>query len=186
MSKSFQDSITAHLPQLRTYALSLTRDRADADDLVQSTAELMLRYEDHFMVGSNFRAWAYRILKNRFISDCRLKVRRPVSLTPYLEMPVPPSSMTCVAEQEGHVFNREVASALDRLSPTLRQVLTLFCYAELPYVDVARIMRCSIGTVKSRLWRARRQLNTLLLAAAPRNAGKPALTGFRHVDMAAA
>jgi RNA polymerase sigma-70 factor (ECF subfamily) len=186
MSKPFQDLITAHLPQLRTYALSLTRDRPDADDLLQSTVELMLKYEGHFTAGSNFRAWAYRILKNRFISDCRSKARRPVSLTPYLEMPVPPASMTCVAEQEGHVFNREVACALDKLSPALRQVLTLFCYAELPYVDVARIMRCSIGTVKSRLWRARRQLNTLLLAAAPRKVGNPALAKFAPVEMAAA
>jgi len=163
MSKEFQELLLTNLPRMRAFALSMTRDRSDADDLVQVTAERILKYEAKFEVGSNFTAWSYRILRNSYISNCRANKQRPVSINQYAEAVVPPISMTSKASQEDRVYVHEVIRAMDKLSPTLREILTLSCGAQLQYHEVAETLGCSIGTVKSRLWRARDQMKSLLL-----------------------
>lgn len=163
MSKEFQESVVKQLPRLRAFAMLLTRHAADAEDLVQTAAERMLKYESYFEVGTNFSAWSYRILRNCHISVCRKNKRRPVSLNEYTDAAVPPSSLLLSGNQENLVFTREVLDALNTLSSEQREVMTLICAAELSYIEVAGLLECSVGTVKSRLWRARAQMRTLLL-----------------------
>ena len=167
MSQEFEEMLLTQLPKLRGFALSLTRVSSDADDLVQTAVERILKYQAQFEVGSNFSAWSYRILKNSYISDCRSNKRRPDSLTQHTESAVLPTSLVSSARQEDHVYTREVVNAMDKLSPRLREILTLICGAQLPYEEVADMLACSVGTVKSRLFRAREQMKSLLLDIAP-------------------
>ena len=163
MSKQFQELLLTQLPRLRAYAMTLTRNPSDANDLMQSAAERMLKYESHFEIGSNFSAWSYRILKNNHISNCRRNKARHVSLDQLAESPVPPAALVRPARQEDLVFTQEVLEALAKLTPNLREIITLICGAQLSYEEVAEVLSCSLGTVKSRLWRAREQMKTLLL-----------------------
>lgn len=168
MTKEFQVLLLEQLPRMRVFVLSMTRNPADADDLLQVAAERMLKYESYFEVGSNFPAWSYRILKNSHISNCRAHKRRPVSINHFAEAAAPPPSLVSSARQEDHVYAREVVLAMDKLSPPSREILTLVCGAQLGYEEVAAMLACSVGTVKSRLNRARSQMKSLLFNIAPR------------------
>ena len=75
---------------------------------------------------------------------------------------VPESAVLQPAEQEGAVFSRQVVQALDQLRPGQRQALELVCAAGLSYEEAAVVVNCSVGTIKSRLWRARRQMEDML------------------------
>lgn len=152
---------------MRGFALSMTRNPSDADDLLQTTAERILKYESHFEVGSNFPAWSYRILKNSHISNCRTLKRRPVSINRFAEAIAPPVSMVCSPRQENDVYAQEVIKAMNQLSPPLREILTLICGAHMGYEEVAVMLSCSVGTIKSRLNRARAQMKSLLFDIVP-------------------
>jgi RNA polymerase sigma-70 factor (ECF subfamily) len=158
MPQTFHSLLLTQLPRLRAYAFTLTRNRADADDLLQSTAVLVLRSEAMFIAGSNFPAWTYRIMRNSFLSGCRKNKRRPVSIDT-----VPEAALALPETLHDHILSREVVRAMTRLSPVLREVLALICGAELSYEEAAVVLGCSTGTVKSRLWRARDRLKNLLL-----------------------
>ncbi len=169
MTKQFDELLLKQVPKLRAYAMTLTRNGPDADDLVQATAERVLKYQSQFQTGTNFAAWSSRILKNGYISNCR-KNRRPMislSQSPTLdqtsEYHVPVAALISPARQEDQVFAKEVISGLDRLSAPLRQILTLAC-KELTYEEVSVAMKCTMGTVKSRLWRAREQMKSFALS----------------------
>ncbi len=157
MSEKFHQMLLAHLPKLRAYALMLTRNRPDADDLVQTATVLVLRAESQFIPGTNFSAWSYRILKNSYISTCRGHKRRPSSIDD-----VPEASLAYPARQYEQVLASEVVTAMGKLSVNLREVLTLICGGDMSYEDAAVAMSCSVGTVKSRLWRARDQMKIML------------------------
>jgi RNA polymerase sigma-70 factor (ECF subfamily) len=159
MSKTFHTLLTSHLPKLRHYALSLTRNAPDADDLVQTTALLALRAEGQFAMGTSFPAWSNRIMKNSFLSDRRGKQSRTVCIDDVSEDQFASHS----AHADDLVHAREVISAVSTLSPTLRTALTVICGGELTYAESAVALSCSLGTVKSRLWRAREQLKQKLM-----------------------
>lgn len=162
MSEKFQELLLKQLPRLGTYAMALTRSRSDANDLVQATAERILRSETQFEMGSNFPAWSYRILKNIHISNCRRSYRHDVSLDQISEQAVLPLALVRPAHQEEQLIGREVVRALDGLSPSLRKTMALVCEAQLSHDEASKAMACSVGTVKSRLWRARAQVRSLL------------------------
>lgn len=145
------------LPRLRAYAIWLTRNRAAADDLLQEAAYRALRAKAQFQIGTNFTAWMFKIVLNEFISSKRRARRITVPLED-----APESSMLQAPEQEGAVFSRQVVHALDQLRPAQRQALELVCAAGLSYEEAADVVNCSVGTIKSRLWRARRQMEDLL------------------------
>lgn len=157
MTESFHQMLLAQLPRLRAYAMMLTRNTADTDDLLQTVAVHALRSEQQFQVGSNFRAWTYRIMKNCHISRGRKNRRSVASIDD-----VPEELLAYSAHIEEHVFSSEIIRAMDKLSPHLREILTLVCGAEVSYEEAATILSCSVGTVKSRLWRARDKMRALL------------------------
>jgi len=160
---NFNTMLVGIIPRLRSYAMWLTRNRAAADDLLQETAYRALRAREQFTMGTNFTAWMFRILRNEFYSSLRRAKRTPVPIDD-----LPESIFMMDSDQEELVFTRQVIRTMDKLRPGQRQVLELICGAGLSYDEAAETIDCSIGTVKSRLWRARQQMEALL------EGGKPA------------
>ena len=158
MTASFHDLLIEHLPQLRPYAMTLTRDRAKADDLVQETALKAWRAQAQFQTGTNIKAWLYCILRNEHISTLRRNKKQMVPLTDVFE-----EHLARKGEQEDHVLTRELLTAMDQLPAVQREVMMLNCVSGLSYDEIAATLNCSMGTVKSRLWRARAHMQRYLL-----------------------
>jgi len=152
------------IPALRRYARSLMRNRWDADDLVQDCLERAIsrwhqRRGDDTRDG-NTRAWLFAILHNLAMTRLRRASRRP-ALVALDEA----DAMTDSAIQESHLHCQDVLSALTRLPDEQRTVLLLVAVEDLSYVEAARVLDIPIGTVMSRLSRARARLHTILSSA---------------------
>lgn len=156
-SNEFRAQVVECLPQLRAFARVLTRNRERADDLVHDTLVRALAAEDKFQRGTNIKAWLLTILRNQHISDLR---RRKVEVEPVDDLvdaalPTPPGQFSAVE------FG-ELRKALMKMSVQHREVLILVAAAGLSYEDTAEVCKCAVGTVKSRLNRARVELRRLL------------------------
>lgn len=152
-----RDELPAHLPALRAFAISLTRNVAVADDLVQDTIVKAWTNFDKFAEGTNLRAWLFTILRNTFYSD-RRKHRR--------EVPDPEgihaASLYVKPAHDGHLAFADFRVAFDQLSPEHREVLILVGASGFSYEEAAGMMGVAVGTVKSRANRARARLADLL------------------------
>ncbi|HEY8024847.1 MAG TPA: RNA polymerase sigma factor [Burkholderiaceae bacterium] len=149
-------ALIASIPRLRRYALALTGDRGDADDLVQDTVERGWRKLSLWRYGTDMRAWLFGIMHNMHIDHFR---RRPPPADPLDEdTPIPMVRPT----QEQGLELRDLASALQRLPLEQRQVLLLVALEEMSYEEVAASLAIPIGTVMSRLSRGREKLRILL------------------------
>ena len=168
----FERQLTAVLDQAYGTALRLTGSPADAEDLVQDAALLAHRGFKGFTAGSNFRAWFYRILLNRFYSNYRRQRRAGVSVdldeTPelYLYQQAAATGVTPDADTATALVDRLdselVQKALDALPEEFRTVATLYFMQDLAYQEIADMLDVPIGTVRSRLHRARRMLQKAL------------------------
>ncbi len=152
----FRDSVETLIPALRRYARALTRDADLADDLVQDTLVRALRSEKLFL-GGDLRAWLYTILTNLNRNRRRSLARQPV-LTELHDTPEPAGT-----EAEG----RDITRALATLPEEQRAVLLLVALEGLSYRDVAEIQGVPMGTVMSRLARARAQIRSILEGERP-------------------
>jgi RNA polymerase sigma-70 factor (ECF subfamily) len=152
----FEREMLALLPTLRGFARGLTRNRSDADDLVQDAVLRMWHARDRFEPGTNLRAWAFTIVRNRFYNA--FVPRRRLEALDDLSA----ERLSQPAMQERQAEGRDIRQAIYRLDPRLREVLALTVGAELGYEEAASIMGCPVGTVKSRVFRARRELRRLL------------------------
>ena len=150
--------VEPHVPALRRYAWALLRDDDAADDLVQDCLERAIGRWHLRRRDGDLRAWLFAILRNRFISGLRQKARRGVHLSPD-DMMVAPSS---AATQEDRMVVRDVLSGLDALPEEQRSVLLLVSVEDLSYQDAARVLDVPVGTVMSRLSRARERLRQYL------------------------
>ena len=153
----FHEQLKAILPRLRIYALSLTRDRDAADDLVHDTVIKALTGRHSFQPGTNLAAWLFRIQRNEFISGLAASVR------PCRSIPRSPSRCRTLPHQESGLVMREFVSAFAKLSSTQREALLLAVLEGQPYEVIAAHTGVSVGTVKSRISRARDTLERLLL-----------------------
>ncbi|PHK96522.1 RNA polymerase subunit sigma [Pseudoroseomonas rhizosphaerae] len=151
------DELLRCLPDLRAYARSLTRNRHDADDLVQDAVLRILHAADRYQPGTNFKAWAFTILRNRFLNEFVAK-RRATREFDEGEMERVPVG----ARQEDGLELSDFQRIFHRLPEDQRSILTLVSGSNLPYEDVARVLNCAVGTVKSRVHRARSALLALL------------------------
>lgn len=159
MSASFKELFLEHLPQLRGYALILTRNRSLADDLLQETALRAWRAQSQYMEGTNLKAWLFCILRNEYISSLRkVKKRGSVSLSDVAE-----EHFAKAGDQESKVMTAEIFKAMDKLPAAQREILLLNCVNGLAYEEIAVALDCSVGTVKSRLFRARARMQALLM-----------------------
>jgi RNA polymerase sigma-70 factor, ECF subfamily len=152
----FHGMLVALLPKLRVQALALTRNRAAADDLVQDAVANALSAQDSFTAGTNFAAWMHRILRNRFISTLR-KQRETTDIDD-----LPMSALAVSAPHEDRLVLKELSVALGRLPPDQREALFMVVLQGLSYEEVAAATKCAVGTAKSRVFRARRQLQAWL------------------------
>jgi RNA polymerase sigma-70 factor (ECF subfamily) len=176
-----QNDMVTLVPQLRAFARSLTGgDVHLADDLVQDTVVLALRARDQFTPGTNLKAWLLRILHNRFRSVVRRKhVTAEVSDDELLQRCSVP------ATQENALEVTAFKAAFGALSPVHREVLVLVGVHGLAYEQVAAICGCEIGTVKSRVNRARAVLRSKLLGEDDRRPApveRPAAARRQHDD----
>jgi len=149
---------------LYNHAFWLTRNQAEAEDLVQETFSKALRAFDSFQPGTNFKAWMFRILRNGFLTT---RTGIAVSRTVFLEdhptardmaasEPTPEDNLIRLDNQAA------LHTALEQLQPDLREALLLCDVEEMKYKDIALILDVPIGTVMSRISRARRTLRQLL------------------------
>jgi RNA polymerase sigma-70 factor (ECF subfamily) len=162
MSESaFHDQIIAILPKLRVQALALTRNRTSAEDLVQDAVCNALSAQDSFIPGTNFAAWMHRILRNRFISNLR-KRRDTTDIED-----VPTAAFASDAPHEDRLALKELAKAMARLPSDQREALVMVVINGMSYEALAEATGCAVGTAKSRVFRARRQLEAWLLGERP-------------------
>jgi RNA polymerase sigma-70 factor, ECF subfamily len=152
---NFNDELIAFLPKMRVWALALTRNRAAAEDLTQEVATKALVAQNCFTPGTNFSAWVHRIMLNHFISSVRSK-REFTDMETVPEQPVS-------ASHEDRTALYELSRALDRLPPDQREALLMIALQEIPYETAAEKTGCAIGTLKSRVHRARLQLRSFML-----------------------
>jgi RNA polymerase sigma-70 factor (ECF subfamily) len=157
LAPTFHDQIIAILPKLRVQALALTRNRAAAEDLVQDAVCNALSAQQSFIPGTNFPAWMHRILRNRFISNLR-KRRDTTDIDD-----VPSSVFATEAPHEDRLALKELARAMTRLPSDQREALVMVVVHGMSYEALAESTGCAVGTAKSRVFRARRQLETWLL-----------------------
>ena len=164
-----REEIALHIRDLRAFAMSLARNHATADDLVQDTIVKAWAKFDKFTPGTNLRAWLFTILRNTFFSH-RRKISR--------EVPDPDGvfagKLSVLPQHDGRLALREFQAAFDQLSDEHREVLILVGANGYSYDEAAQMMGVAIGTAKSRASRARAQLATLMGMTSP--TGNPVLT----------
>lgn len=151
------------------FALRLTRNEADAADLTQEAFIRVYRAWRSFAPGTSFLSWVYRIVTNLYRDELRRRKGRYQEEIPEDNAPqdfggVLPLAVEPVDEYVEQQMSEPVARALDELSPDQRAVLVLADIEEYSYQEIAEIVGCSIGTVRSRLHRARNQLRRLVIA----------------------
>jgi RNA polymerase sigma-70 factor (ECF subfamily) len=152
-----RDELIEHLPALRAFAKSLTRNPTTADDMVQDAVEKAWRNFDKFRPGTNMRAWLFTILRNTYYSS-RRKAKREVAdpegifVEQLCEKPA----------HDGHLQFQEFRRAFATLSDEHREALILVGASGFSYEEAATMCGCAVGTIKSRANRARRRLGVLL------------------------
>lgn len=163
----FADAALPHFGQLRAAATAMTRNPADAEDLVQETYTKAYANFHQFREGTNARAWLLRILTNTFINGYRRRQREPsrVSLSDSPDWQLGQAGTVHRSAEEialGRMTDTQVTQALQRLPAEFRLAIYLADVEGFTYREVAGIMHCPIGTVMSRLHRARSQLRDML------------------------
>lgn len=171
LDPSFRDDLLAAVPSLRAFAISLTGDVVRADDLVQDTLLRALSRQEQFRPGTNLEAWLFTILRNRFHSEYR-KRKRDVE-DPEGELA---GRLAVRPEQDSHLQFGDLRAALARLPPDQREVLLLVGAHGLSYEEAAAICGVAIGTIKSRIFRARTRLAALMRLDAVDEIGPDGLT----------
>ncbi len=153
----FSQDIIANLPNLRGYSHLLARDHALAEDLVQDTVVRALTYRAQFQPGTNLRGWLTIILRNRYLNQLRRCGNKAE-----VQVDVERASGGGSGGQEESLELRDLRRALVKLPAAQREALTLVGASGLSYEEAAKATGCAVGTVKSRVSRARLHLQTLL------------------------
>lgn len=152
-----QAELVSHVPALRAFARSLANDASHADDLVQETVLKAWSNLRSYTAGTNMRAWLFTILRNTFYSEFR-KFRREVEdIDGKFAAQVPDR-----ATQDGVMDMRDFERVFAQLPADQREALTLVGASGLTYEEAAAVCGCAVGTVKSRVNRARARLSDLL------------------------
>ena len=147
--------------RVRVQALALTRNRAAAEDLVHDSVCNALAARESFIPGTNFAAWMHRILRNRFISDLRRR-RDAVDVDD-----LPEGLFATGAAHEDRLALKELSRAIAGLPADQREALMLVAVQGMSYEELAESTGCPVGTAKSRVFRARRQLQAWMLGETP-------------------
>lgn len=155
----FRSEITAQVPHLRRFARALTGDAVLADDLVQDCVERALRKQHLFDETRSLRTWLFTILRNLFISGLRRDGRTSASKS---VDDIQAGEDAVRPEQESRLALSDIVVALDRLPSAHREVLLLVALEDMSYREIAHVTGVPVGTVMSRLSRARLSLRSIL------------------------
>jgi RNA polymerase sigma-70 factor, ECF subfamily len=168
--QEFEVEALPHADILYNYALRMTNNSADADDLVQETFLKAFRFWDKYEKGTNIRAWLFRIMKNSYINRYRRESKEPNTVD-YEEVQnfyntIRDDSAESSDLQEsmfGHLLDDDIAIAISRLPEDFRTVVILCDIEGLTYEEIAEFLAVPLGTVRSRLHRGRSLLRTGLM-----------------------
>jgi len=162
-SGEFERQALEHLAALYNFAIYLTRKPPDADDLVQETYLRAFRFSHRFQPGTHLRAWLFQILRNTFLTFYRRRERESAVAedgVPDWDVPMFHDAPEDTASaMEAHT---DLERAMHGLPEEFRTVLLLAEVEGMPLEEVARVMSCPVGTVKSRIFRAKERLRALL------------------------
>jgi RNA polymerase sigma-70 factor (ECF subfamily) len=153
MATVFSDGLIAEVPGLRLFARSIARNPDRADDLVQETLLKAWAHKGKFAEGTNLRAWLFTILRNTYFGQLRSR-RREVPDSDGIHA----GEFTSHPAQLYYVELQNVADAFDGLTAAQREALFLVGVSGLTYEEAARVAGCAVGSVKSRVFRARKAL----------------------------
>ncbi len=154
---SVREELIRQIPNLRAFAVSLCGNAERADDLVQEALMKAWASIDMFEAGTNMRAWLFTILRNVYYSDFRKKRREVEDADGKMA-----ANLATHPEQIGHLDMVDFREALDKLAADQREALILVGASGFSYDEAAEICGCAVGTVKSRVNRARTRLAELL------------------------
>lgn len=154
---SFKREMLAALPSLRAFAISLIGRHDRADDLVQDTIMKAWAKQDHYQMGTNMKAWLFTILRNELFSQMRKRGREVQDSDGVFT-----ESMATHPSQYGSLDLQDFRKALEQLPPDQREAIILVGASGFSYEEAAEISGCAVGTIKSRVNRARQRLQELL------------------------
>lgn len=160
ISENFRKDLIAAIPGLRAFAISLSARSDIADDLVQETLMKAWKHHQSFQPGTNMRAWLYTILRNEFYTHLRKRKREVEDVDEQYS-----SRASVAAEQDGHLNMADVRHALGKLPDDQREAIILVGASGCSYDEAAEICGVAVGTIKSRVNRARSKLALLLYPA---------------------
>ncbi len=157
VSPGLRDEFVAQIGSMRAFAVSLCGDRERADDLVQEALFKAWNNLDSFEEGTNLKAWLFTILRNTYFSERRKRKREVEDADGTYA-----ARLASKPEQEGHMDMQDFQEALSYLPDDQREALILVGAAGFSYEEAAEISGCAVGTIKSRVNRARRRLADML------------------------
>jgi RNA polymerase sigma-70 factor (ECF subfamily) len=170
-NESVKQGFIAAIPNLRAFAVSLCGNLERADDLVQETMLKAFKNVESFQEGTNLKAWLFTILRNTYFSE-RRRLKREVEDADGIHA----SRVAVHPEQHGHMDMCELQDALKQLHDDQREALILVCAAGMSYEEAAEIVGCAVGTIKSRVNRARSKLGEIMGVASAEEFGPDAAT----------
>lgn len=171
--KEFEEAALEHMDSLFNFGMRMTGNREAAEDLVQETYLKVHRFSHTFKEGSNLKAWLFKILRNTFINTFRKKIKEPKSVHYdevedfYLfnKIKTDKKEGDYVGGEVSNIYeflDDEVKNAVNNLPLAFREVILYSDIEDLSYGEISEIVECPIGTVKSRLFRARKLLQKSL------------------------
>ncbi len=165
----FEREFMPHVEALHTFGYHLTYNDEDAADLVQETYLKAFKFIDKFEDGTNSKAWLFKIMKNAYINDYRKRAKRPTQvdyeeLVAYHDGDDPQLSSYYDIREDlfDNVMGDEITAAINSIPDDFKTVIFLCDIEEFSYEEIAKILEIPIGTVRSRLFRARNMLKELL------------------------
>lgn len=178
--EDFEEEIIPHLDALYNFALRLTSDPNDAEDLVQDTIVKAYRFFSSYEKGTNAKAWLFRILKNSYINNYRKKSKQPNQVD-YDEVATFYETIraerTDTSDLEDRMFrdliDDDISNALEELPEDFRTVVLLCDVEGFTYEEIANMLDVPIGTIRSRLHRGRNLLKAQLMEYAQKRGYQP-------------
>lgn len=162
-----QAELIQEMPKLRKFASKLTRNASESDDLVQSTLLRALEKADYFETGTDLFKWTSKVMYNIFVTEYRRKTKFESQYDPesYIE------NRAVEPDQQVKLEVKAVSKAMEQMSAEHKEILVMVCVKGMQYQEVADMLEIPVGTVRSRLSRARNQLIALMEGPASPNYG---------------
>jgi len=165
----FQSEFMPHIGALKTFAFHLTYNEADADDLVQETYMKAFKFIEKYEKGTNAKAWLFKILKNAYINEYRKKAKNPQKVDVEdvgLVRTTENQNERLKADLRDDIYTNEmgdeITRAMDKLPEDFKTVILLCDIEGFSYEEMSKIIDIPVGTIRSRLFRARNALKELL------------------------